>query len=99
MSAKKRTSLSDVFGHLQPAEHEPVRLPAEPVRIPPPKEVQVQTKRPGIKQQTAYLPEPIYEQLRKLGFEEKRKLHSYIMEGLDRVFAERGLPSIKELIP
>ena len=43
-----------------------------------------------IKQQTAYLPEPVYEQLRKLAFDERRRIHSYIMEGLDRVFHDRG---------
>jgi hypothetical protein len=56
-----------------------------------------QGRRPGIKQQTAYLPEPVYEQLRRLAFEERRKMHDYIMEGLDRVFRDRGLASITEL--
>ena len=54
-------------------------------------------RRPGIKQQTAYLPEPVYEQLRKLAFDERRRIHSYIMEGLDRVFHDRGLPSVEAL--
>jgi hypothetical protein len=55
-------------------------------------------RRPGIKRQTAYLPEPVYEQLRKLAFDEWRRMHNYIMEGLDRVFRNRGLPSIEELM-
>ena len=54
-------------------------------------------RRPGIKQQTAYLPLPVYEQLRHLAFDEKVKMHALLMEGLDRVFADRGLLSIAEL--
>lgn len=92
MSAKKRTSLESVFGI-----PELVSQPPEGALSVSPREGQTQSKRPGVKQQTAYLPKPVYEQLRKLGFEERRKLHSYLMEGLDRVFAERGLRSIKDL--
>lgn len=54
-------------------------------------------KRPHVKQQTAYLPIDIYEQLRKLAFEERKKMHDYLLEGLDLVFKDRGLPSIQEL--
>ena len=54
-------------------------------------------KRPGIKQQTAYLALPVYEQVRRLAFEENTKMHTLLMEGLDRVFKDRGLPSIAEL--
>ena len=48
-------------------------------------------------QQTAYLPAPVHEQIRRLAFEERVKMHDYIMEGLDLVFKKRGLPSIAEL--
>jgi len=54
-------------------------------------------RRPGLKQQTAYLPEPVYEQLRALAFEERRKMHDLLMEGLDMVFKQRGLRSIENL--
>jgi len=54
-------------------------------------------RRPGLKQQTAYLPEPVYEQLRALAFEERRKMHDLLMEGLDMVFKQRGLRSIEDL--
>ena len=50
-----------------------------------------------MKQQTAYLPEPVHEQLRRLAFEERRKMHDDLLEGLDRVFHDRGLESIAEL--
>jgi hypothetical protein len=91
MANKKRTSLHAVLG-LQ-GDHD---TPGAPVvtDVPLP---QGSGRRPGIKQQTAYLPEPVYEQLRKLAFDERRRIHSYIMEGLDRVFHDRGLPSVEEL--
>lgn len=54
-------------------------------------------KRPGIKQQTAYLKIPVYEQLRRLAFEERTKMHDYLIEGLDLVFHKRGLPGTKDL--
>lgn len=88
--SKKRTSLDSVFGVPDP---EPIAT-VEPL---PDLELGKGPRRPGIKQQTAYLPEPVYEQLRRLSFEERRKMHTYILEGLDRVFSDRGLPSIKEI--
>ena len=49
------------------------------------------------KKQSVYLGEPVYEQLRRLAFDERRKMHDYLIEGLDSVFRNRGLPSIAEL--
>ena len=36
-------------------------------------------------------------EVRRLAFEENTKMHTLLMEGLDRVFKDRGLPSIAEL--
>ena len=47
--------------------------------------------------QTVYLPPAVHEQLRQLAFEERRKMHDYLVEGLDRVFKNRGLKSYAEL--
>lgn len=47
--------------------------------------------------QTVYLPYAVHRQLRALAFEEERKMHDYLMEGLDLVFRTRGLESIAEL--
>lgn len=47
--------------------------------------------------QTVYLPLLVYEQLRDLAFNERKKQHDLIMEGLDRVFKDRGRKSIAEL--
>ncbi len=48
-------------------------------------------------QRSAYLAVPVYEQVRRLAFEENTKMHTLLMEGLDWVFKNRGLPSIAEL--
>jgi hypothetical protein len=56
-----------------------------------------ESKRPKVKQHTAYLALPVHEQLRKLAFEENSKIHDNLIEGLDRVFADRGLPSVNDL--
>lgn len=82
---RKRTSLDAILS-------ESPRPPSEP----PPAPAAAVTRRP-IKQQTVYLPLPVYEQLRRLAFEERIKMHSLLMEGLDRVFRDRGLPALEEL--
>jgi len=73
-------------------EQKPAITPA-PVLVEPAES----GNRPGVKQQTAYLKLPIYEQLRRLAFEERAKMHDYLIEGLDLVFLKRGLPGVKEL--
>jgi hypothetical protein len=88
--SRKRTSLSAV---LRTAEDAPSTATA--TERPPSRAAG--SRRPGLKQQTAYLPEPVYEQLRVLAFEERRKMHDLLMEGLDRVFKQRGLRSIGDL--
>jgi hypothetical protein len=50
-----------------------------------------------IVKQTAYLKLAVHEQLRRLAFEERRKQHDYLIEGLDLVFRKRGLPGVAEL--
>ena len=94
---KKRTSLEAVFGeNTTPA---PAIEAATAEDTPPTESTKPagQSRRPRVKQQTAYLPISVYEQLRQLAFEERAKMHDYLMEGLDHVFKVRGLPSIAEL--
>lgn len=107
MSAKKRTSLDAVFAAEEiPAPKPPRKSSATAKLEEAPKPSPVDThpqrragasKRHAVKQHTAYLPLAVHEQLRKLAFEENRKMHDYLMEGLDRVFADRGLPAIKDV--
>ncbi len=87
--SRKRTSLSAVLGTTDD-------VPAAPTVAERPAN-HGSSRRPGLKQQTAYLPEPVYEQLRALAFEERRKMHDLLMEGLDMVFKQRGLRSIEDL--
>jgi hypothetical protein len=87
---RKRTSLSEVPGTV-PHVVSTARSAKRPARRG------VGPRRPGLKQQTAYLPEPVYEQFRRLAFEERCKMHDLLMEGLDLVFKRRGLRSIENL--
>ena len=91
--SKKRTSLEAVLGESAPAVEEVSPRREDPLK----RKAKTPAKRPGIKQQTAYLALPVYDQLRHLAFEENTKMHTLLMEGLDRVFKSRGLPSIVEL--
>ena len=50
-----------------------------------------------IQHTTVYVPKVVYEQWRELAFTERKKMHDYLLEGLDRVFQNRGLKSIEEL--
>ena len=54
-------------------------------------------QRAHVKQLTLYLPHPVYRQLRELAFHEERRMHSLVMEGLDRLFADRGARSIEQI--
>ena len=87
--SKKRTSLEDILGGNEPT----APVPTVPQQTP----VKPRGNRPRVKQQTAYLPLPVYEQVRRLAFEEHAKMHDFLMEGLDHVFKARGLPSINDL--
>ena len=84
--SRKRTSLDALLQAEAPAPTPPPAASETPAR-----------RRPSVRQQTVYLPIPVYEQLRRLAFEERVKMHSLLMEGLDRVFRDRGLPGIAEL--
>lgn len=72
--------------------------PAEPTPTVEPAEVE-QGRAPKTKtrQQTLYLAPAVHEQLRALAFHERTKMHRLVLEGLDRVFADRGLKSIADL--
>jgi hypothetical protein len=41
-----------------------------------------QTERPSIVHTSLYLPEPVYEALRKIAFEERLKIHDAVLEGV-----------------
>jgi len=56
-----------------------------------------QTERPSIVHSSLYLPEPVYEALRKIAFDERLKIHDVVMEGIDAVLRRRGYPSVETL--
>jgi hypothetical protein len=55
------------------------------------------TELPSIVHSSLYLPEPIYEALRKIAFDERLKIHDVVMEGIDAVLRRRGYPSVETL--
>ncbi len=55
------------------------------------------TGQPSIVHSSIYLPEPVYEALRKIAFDERLKIHDLVMEGIDLVLRRRGYPSIDGL--
>lgn len=52
-----------------------------------------QAGRPSIVHTSLYLPEPVYEALRKIAFEERLKIHDVVLEGIDLALRRRGYPS------
>ncbi len=111
--AKKRTSLDSLFEAAEETSTqklnsglektgEPIRETAEKTEIQPTgrntKKLRVTggSKSETVKQ-TVYLPPAVHDQLRQLAFEERKKMHDYLVEGLDRVFKNRGLKPYTEL--
>jgi hypothetical protein len=54
-------------------------------------------RRPAVIHSSLYLPEPVYEALRRIAFEERVKIHDLAMEGIDGVLRRRGYPSSQSL--
>ena len=50
-----------------------------------------------IKHTSVYLPEPAYEALRQVAFDERRKIHDLLMEGVELALKKRGYPTLTEL--
>ncbi len=69
---------------LRPAQGKPAR----PVGRKP---------RPGTVHTSLYLPEAVYEALRKVAFEERAKIHDLVLEGIELAVRKRGYPSIADL--
>ena len=56
-----------------------------------------QTERSTIVHTSLYLPEPVYEALRKIAFEERLKIHDVVLEGIDLALRRHGYRSIEGL--
>jgi hypothetical protein len=55
------------------------------------------TERSSIVHSSLYLPEPVYEALRKIAFEERIKIHDVVLEGIGAALRRRGYPSVENL--
>ena len=55
------------------------------------------TERSYIVHSSLYLPEPVYEALRKIAFEERLKIHDLVLERIDAALRRRGYPSVESL--
>jgi len=70
-----------------------------PAKTEPARASRAQTQeRPVRKQMSLYLPYFAWRRIRRLAFEEERSIHSLVLEGLDLLLAQRGQPSIADLV-
>ena len=53
--------------------------------------------RPDIKHTSVYLPEAAYEALRQIAFDERRKIHDLLMEGVELALKKRGYPALADM--
>lgn len=99
INKKKRTGL-DALGlgaeSLPSAAAPPKTVKAKKVEDAP-KPAAKNIKSAKIAKTTVYVPEAVYEQWRELAFTERKKMHDYLLEGLNMVFQNRGLKSIEDL--
>ena len=53
--------------------------------------------RPDITHTSVYLPQAAYEALRQVAFDERRKIHDLLIEGVELALKKRGYPPIAEM--
>jgi hypothetical protein len=53
--------------------------------------------RSDIKHTSVYLPEAAYEALRQVAFDERRKIHDLLMEGVELALKKRGYPALADM--
>ena len=83
-----------------PATAEVVHFQPQPdpgAQLKPSKKAAPKTLRERSKQQSLYLEEPVYEQLREMAFHERKAMHALVLEGIDLLFKKRGLKSLIQL--
>jgi hypothetical protein len=80
-----------------PIGRPPVAMARRSTRIGATSAARTPTERPSIVHSSLYLPEPVYEALRKIAFEERLKIHDIVLEGIDAALRRRGYPSVESL--
>ena len=53
--------------------------------------------RADIKHTSVYLPEAAYEALRQIAFDERRRIHDLLMEGVELALKKRGYPTLADM--
>jgi hypothetical protein len=53
--------------------------------------------RADIKHTSVYLPGAAYEALRQVAFDERRKIHDLLMEGVELALKKRGYPALADM--
>jgi hypothetical protein len=53
--------------------------------------------RADIKHTSVYLPDAAYEALRQVAFDERRKIHDLLIEGVELALKKRGYPRLAEM--
>ena len=51
----------------------------------------------GRKHTSVYLPEAAYEALRQVAFDERRKIHDLLLEGVELALKKRGYPTLADM--
>lgn len=92
----KRKPLSAALTHSEIPAEVPAATPAHDP-MPTAKPLRQPTTKTRTVQQTVYLPPRVYDQLRKVAFDERVKMHDLLMEGLSLAFERRGLPTVEAL--
>lgn len=90
---KKAAAGLDALKNLQ-APKEPEAPAAQPEPVAKPRQ---ETGKSGKVVFSLHLPEEAHNKLRELSFHERNSMTKLILEGVDLLFAQRGLPSIEEL--
>jgi hypothetical protein len=68
----------------------PKRSKTPPPRPSSPARPAGRKPRPGIVHSSVYLPEAVYEALRRVAFEERRKNHDIVLEGIQMALRKRA---------
>jgi hypothetical protein len=63
----------------------------------PPAKPTSRWSRADIKHTSVYLPEAAYEALRQVAFDERRKIHDLLIEGVELALKKRDYPTLAEL--
>lgn len=94
MAKQPRRTLSDALSTVTVGKEDRPEDTGAPVPVATPAKAPIS---PQTVRASLYLPKAVHRQLRELAFANDRKMHDYLLEGLDLVFRQHGLRPINEL--